>query len=258
MHYMFQGGGMTSAGFRTELVQTLRAFMGKTSSPFIESIKGLDMDARRELWGNTPSFHLVHLLVYNACLADADAGSSHPDRVAQGFTKALPVMWLRHVVREVPTDLLQILLNKTLAMIPMLRCGNFWIADQLPAWEIKLPFPDFVVTMALQSQSLDALDREFDGHFVPLVGKGFRPTNEDDIPVLGRKSKGSLGIGWAEDDRILVHDSAFQSPDEKYHFEQMPRLEIGQAVPLHLTETCLDALPEDVRQGLELVKRMDP
>lgn len=261
MHYMFQGGGMTSGGFRTELVHTLRAFMGRSISPFIEAVKNLDMDNRNEFWVNTPSFHLVHLLVYNACLADANAGLSSPHKVAQGFTKALPVMWLRHLIREVPVDLLQKLVDKTMAMIPMLRCGTFWVADKMPGWEIKLSFPDFVATMVYQSKRLDALDREFDGHFMPIIGKGLRQvgaTEEDDVPVLGRKSKGSIGIGWAEGNRILVHDSAFQSPDEKFHFEQMSRLEAGQALPLHLAETCLDALSEEARQGLELVRSIDP
>lgn len=76
--------------------------------------------------------------------------------------------------------------------------------------------------------------------------------------VLGRRSKGSLGIGWIEDGRILVHDSAFQKPDEEHHFERMPRLEARQAVSLQLIEACLETLPEEVIHGVELVKLIDP
>lgn len=257
MHYMFQGGGMGPGSFRTEMVKTLRAFMGNASSPFIESVKNLDMDSSREFWGNTPSFHLVHLLVYNACLADADVGFSHSG-IVHGFTKALPVMWLRHVIREVPTDLLQNLIDKTLAIIPMLRSGTFWIADKLATWEKQLPFPDFVTTMIHQSQLLETLDREFVRLFGRMAGKGLKQAEDEGVLVLGRRDKGSLGIGWIEDGRILVHDSAFQKPDEEYYFERMPRLEAGQAVPLQLIEACHETLPTEVIQGIELVKLINP
>lgn len=56
----------------------------------------------------------------------------------------------------------------------------------------------------------------------------------------------------------MVHDGAFQKPDEEHHFEQMQRLEGSQADSLQLIETCHESLPAEVIQGIELVKIINP
>jgi len=259
LHYMYRGGGMTSSAFRAELVQIMRVLIGGNHSPLSLSISQLGEEHLREFWGHTSAFHLLHLLSYNMCLVDLDAGTSATKKDIHGFTKALPVMWLRHLIRTVPMDLIDSLRDKTRNIVPSLRCGVFWLGDILPALEERFPYLEFVCSMIDQSRLLDMIDKEFDGKLSAFVGKiNLRQAADEGDIVLGRKVKGTLGIGWVEKGRILIHDGAFQKPVGDHYFEQMSRINQNQTISLQCLEDAFDSIPEGIRRSVQLIKEINP
>jgi len=258
LHYMLLGGGMQSSCFRTEMVHILRSFLGSNSSPYVNAINDFSSENRTELWERTSAFHLVLLLVYNACLAHLDSSAKN-SKNDHGFKTVLPVLWLRHIIRTVPEETINKLDEKTANLMPRLRCGIFWLGNKYSSLEAKYPFPDFVSTMIHQTTLLDCVDQGVDDLISPLVGKGnFKEAEEEGAIAIARSRKGELGIGWIEEGRAIISNGAFQNPDGHNYYERMPRYSEQNTILISIVESSVNIEEDNMSKGLSLIKNIAP
>ena len=251
LHYMYRGGGLSASAFRGEMVEILRALLGSAEAPLLMEIANYEVEERRALLEKTPILHLATLLIYNTCLAHCEA--SHNGKFSNShLTDAKPVLWLWHFVRLIP-DILNFIRSEEFGrQIYKLRLGAFWLADCFKNCEQDLPFVEFVKEMIRASILLDKIDKEFDGTFGPLRGKGdFEKAEDSDEPTVIRTYPGSLGIGWTEEDVVLVADGAFQNAIGKGFWQKMRKISTNNAVPISLLyDQAVKIKDEEINSGL--------
>lgn len=222
LHYMLGAGGMGDQEFRAEMVPLLGAMVGSPRSLLIQAIDRLDADARGELWEHTPTFVMVMLLVYNACVADAHVSMRrHPElRVTVEFERSHPVLWLRHVVRLTTPEQRHELLCVLPTLGPRLRTGIFWLGRVWPRQVAQAPFEEFVRRAIDEAITLDRVEdqlRRFAGK-VRELDRGRTLEVDDEVVYLG--NVGAMGAGWVEEEdrsdrlAVQVRSGAFEDPPD--------------------------------------------
>lgn len=219
LHYMMRGRGISEPEFRKEMVPMLRELVCDAYSPLLKAIKRLDEIARAELWTNTPTFLLLMLWVYNACLADAVDQARFFSRAPLNvrFSNSHPVLWLRHIVRLVPPETLSHLLDALPSTLPRLRTGIFWLGR---CWRERIheaPFEDFIRTTVADAVALDGVEEQI-RRFEPRIrerDRGRLPDDDEQVVALGER--GLMAVGWAEPDTkgrpTQVQSGAFEAPE---------------------------------------------
>ena len=142
LHYMIRGGGITQGTYAIEMVSLLRAVLEGPYAPLIASLAELPDSTIKEFWDHTPGFILINLLVYNTCLADLD--NCPTDKCSPDFSSALPLLWLRNLIRLVPDEFLKDIEKTVLSNIPRLKLGIFWLSDYFSTWSSRIPLKNLL------------------------------------------------------------------------------------------------------------------
>jgi hypothetical protein len=261
LHYMLLGEGISTYAFREEMIQILKAFIGGVNAPLPTAMADLDEEVLTEMWKNSSVLTLILLLFYNTCLADQELSFRYNEPDIR-FANVRPVLWLRHILRNIPEDLRSDIESSIVESVPKLKWGIFWIGDKYPVWMKKLPFEEFVKAMLKDSKDIDRVDNEFDGDglFQGTLGKGSCQESEDeDEPVVTRPFKGGLGIGWVEGEMTLTTDGAFQVAQKDFSWDSMRRSSIQQAVPLKILYDRASANNNsELIEGLTALSKISP